>query len=88
MLRGRRDEGEHPERLVRVERRGESRMLVLHEQRAAMVCGWPLNVVSAQDADEQLLTLRAIATADLHNRVLRAEVHIIPAVMPERPPPT
>jgi hypothetical protein len=86
-LRGRRDEGEHPERLLRVERRGASRMLVLHERRAATVCGWPLNVVSAQDTDGHLLTLGAVATADLHNRVLRAGVRIIPAAMPEPPTP-
>jgi hypothetical protein len=41
-------------------------------------------VLSAEDATDQLPTLRAIATGDLHNLVFQADYRIIPAVT--RPP--
>jgi hypothetical protein len=41
---------------------------------------WPLNVLTAQDAADQLLVLRAIAACDLHNLVFPADDRIIPAV--------
>ncbi len=48
--------------------------------RGATLGDWPLNVLSAQDATDQLPILRAIATADLHNLVFQADYRIIPAV--------
>lgn len=41
---------------------------------------WPLNVFSTRDAQDQLPTLRAIASADLHNLVFQADFGIIPAL--------
>jgi hypothetical protein len=57
--------------------------------RGGTVYDWPLNVLSVQDSRDQLPILRAIATADLHNLVFRADVGIIPAVMraPSHPGP-
>jgi hypothetical protein len=52
--------------------------------RGATVSDWPLNVFTPEDAVDQLPTLRAIATAELHNLVFQADYRIIPAVM--RPP--
>jgi hypothetical protein len=43
-----------------------------------------LNVINEADAADQLPTLRAIVTADLHNLVFEADYRIIPAVT--RPP--
>jgi hypothetical protein len=48
--------------------------------RGGTVGDWPLNVLSVQDATDQLPILRAIATADLHNLVFQADYRIIPAV--------
>ncbi len=48
--------------------------------RGATVGDWPLNVLSVQDATDQLPTLRAIATADLHNLVFQADYRNIPVV--------
>ncbi len=58
--------------------------------RGATLGDWPLNVLSAQDATDQLPILRAIATADLHNLVFQADYRIIHAVTrpPEVGPPT
>jgi hypothetical protein len=86
VLRGRRDECEFLDRPAKVERGGESRMLVPDEQRAATGGGWPLNLLSAHDAAEQPPILQAVATADLPHRVFPAEVRNVPAVM--RPVPT
>ena len=52
--------------------------------RGGTVGDWPLNMLSAQDAADQLPVLRAIATGDLHNLVFQADYRIIPAVT--RPP--
>jgi hypothetical protein len=43
---------------------------------------WPLNVFDEEQAAGELPTLRAIASADLHNLVfqLGGDVHIIPAI--------
>ena len=40
---------------------------------------WPLNVFDEKQAAE-LPTLRAMASADLHNLVFRADYRIVPAV--------
>jgi hypothetical protein len=48
--------------------------------RGATVGDWPLNIFSRSDADDQLHTLRAIASAELHNLVFQADYRIIPAV--------
>jgi hypothetical protein len=44
---------------------------------------WPLNVFDAEQAAAELPTLRAMASADIHNLVLQlgGDVRIIPAVM-------
>ncbi|HUR05108.1 MAG TPA: hypothetical protein VM347_21370 [Nonomuraea sp.] len=47
---------------------------------------WPLNVFDEADARDQVPTLRAIATADVHNLVFQADYRIIPAVTKESPP--
>jgi hypothetical protein len=52
--------------------------------RGGTVGDWPLNVLSVQDATDQLPMLRAIATGDLHNLVFQADYRIIPAAT--RPP--
>lgn len=43
------------------------------------VGGWPLNVFDEAQAMAELPTLRAIATADLHNLVFQADYRIVPA---------
>jgi hypothetical protein len=48
--------------------------------RGGTVGDWPLNVLSVQDATDQLPILRAIVTGDLHNLVFQADYRIIPAV--------
>lgn len=48
--------------------------------RGAAVGVWPLNVFSDADAAAELPTLRAIAAADLHNRVFQCGYRIIPAI--------
>ncbi|MYS79742.1 hypothetical protein [Embleya scabrispora] len=47
--------------------------------RGGTVGEWPLNVFTAEQAAEELPTLRAIAAADLHNLVFRRDFRIIPA---------
>ena len=47
--------------------------------RGGTVGDWPLNLLSVQDATDQLPMLRAIATGDLHNLVFQADYRIIPA---------
>ena len=47
----------------------------------ATIGNWPLNVFSKSDALAELPTLRAIASADLHNLVFQSDYRIIPAVM-------
>ncbi len=48
--------------------------------RGGTVGDWPLNVLSVQDATDQLPILRAITAGDLHNLVFQADYRIIPAV--------
>ncbi len=48
--------------------------------RGATVGDWPLNVFDAEQAAEQLPTLRAIVAADLHNLVFQADYRIVPAM--------
>jgi hypothetical protein len=47
--------------------------------RGVTVGEWPLNVFTAADAVDQVPTLRAIVTADLHNLVFRRDYRIVPA---------
>lgn len=47
--------------------------------RGGTVGDWPLNVFSDTEAAAELPTLRAIATADLHNLVFQRDVRIVPA---------
>jgi hypothetical protein len=49
--------------------------------RGATVGYWPLNVFSDADAAAELPTLRAIASADLHNLVFQSDYRIIPAMV-------
>ena len=48
--------------------------------RGGTVGVWPLNIFSADDAAAELPTLRAIATADLHNLVFQGDYRIVPAI--------
>ena len=48
--------------------------------RGATVGEWPLNVFDDAQADAEVPTLRAIAAADLHNLVFRADYAIVPAI--------
>lgn len=48
--------------------------------RGGTVGEWPLNVFTADDAQAQLPTLRAIVTADLHNLVYLRDFRIIPVL--------
>lgn len=48
--------------------------------RGGTVGVWPLNVFSTDDAAAELPTLRAIASADLHNLVFRSDYRIVPAI--------
>lgn len=52
--------------------------------RGATVGVWPLNVFSAADAAAELPTLRAIASADLHNLVFQRDYRIVPAITGDR----
>jgi hypothetical protein len=45
---------------------------------------WPLNVFDAAQAEAEAPTLRAIASADLHNLVFQADYRIVPATMAGR----
>jgi hypothetical protein len=47
--------------------------------RGVTVSEWPLNVFSAQDAADQVPTLRAIVSGDLHNLVFQRDFRIVPA---------
>jgi hypothetical protein len=47
----------------------------------ATVGDWPLNVLDKKQAAAEVSTLRAIASADLHNLVLQADYRIIPAIV-------
>lgn len=47
--------------------------------RGATVGNWPLNVFGDADAAAELPTLRAIASAELHNLVFQRDFTIIPA---------
>jgi len=51
--------------------------------RGATVGVWPLNVFSDDDAAAELPTLRAIASADLHNLVFQRDYRIVPAITRE-----
>ena len=42
---------------------------------------WPLNVFDDKQAAAQLPTLRAVASADLHNLVFQRDYRIIPAIL-------
>jgi hypothetical protein len=42
---------------------------------------WPLNVFDDKQAAAQLPTLRAVASADLHNLVFQRDYRIIPAIV-------
>jgi hypothetical protein len=42
---------------------------------------WPLNVFDDKQAAAELPTLRAIASADLHNLVFQRDYRIIPAIV-------
>lgn len=48
--------------------------------RGGSVGDWPLNVFTQEQAAEELPTLRAIATADLHNLVFQSDYRIVPAM--------
>ncbi|MDA8412466.1 MAG: hypothetical protein M0023_01625 [Desulfobacteraceae bacterium] len=48
--------------------------------RGGSVGVWPLNVFSTADAAAELPTLRAIASADLHNLVFQSDYRIVPAI--------
>jgi hypothetical protein len=47
---------------------------------------WPLNVFDEEQAAAELPTLRAIASADLHNLVFQRDYRLIPAIMNGRAP--
>jgi hypothetical protein len=47
--------------------------------RGGTVGEWPLNVFTPEQAAAELPTLRAIASADLHNLVFQRDFRIIPA---------
>jgi hypothetical protein len=42
---------------------------------------WPLNVFDEEQAAAELATLRAIASADIHNLVFQRDYRIIPAIL-------
>lgn len=48
--------------------------------RGATVAEWPLNVFTEEQAAAEVPTLRAIATADLHNLVFQRDFRIVPSV--------
>jgi hypothetical protein len=53
---------------------------------AGTVGDWPLNVFDEKQAAAQLPTLRAMASADLHNLVFQRDYRIIPAILNEWTP--
>jgi hypothetical protein len=52
----------------------------------ATVGEWPLNVFDDEQAAAELPTLRAIASADLHNLVFQRDFRIVPAITEVRSP--
>jgi hypothetical protein len=53
--------------------------------RGGSVGVWPLNVFSDEDAAAELPTLRAIASAELHNLVFQSDYRIVPATTRGKP---
>ena len=53
---------------------------------AGTVGDWPLNVFDEEQAAAQLPTMRAMASADLHNLVFQRDYRIIPAILNEWTP--
>jgi hypothetical protein len=53
--------------------------------RGGTVGVWPLNVYTAADAAAELPTLRAIASAELHNLVFLSDYRIVPATIHSMP---
>jgi hypothetical protein len=49
--------------------------------RAGTAGDWPLNVFDDKQAAAELPTLRAVASADLHNLVFQRDYRIIPAIL-------
>ncbi|MDH6223037.1 MULTISPECIES: hypothetical protein [Streptomyces] len=49
--------------------------------RGATLGEWPLNVFTPEQAAAEVPTLRAIASADLHNLVFQRDFRIVPAVV-------
>jgi hypothetical protein len=47
---------------------------------------WPLNVFDEEQAAAELPTVRAIASADIHNLVFQRDYRIIPAILSRRAP--
>jgi hypothetical protein len=47
---------------------------------------WPLNVFDEEQAAAELHTMRAIATADLHNLVVQRDFRLIPAIVSRHAP--
>jgi hypothetical protein len=47
---------------------------------------WALNVFDEEQAAAELPTMRAIASADIHNLVFQRDFHIIPAILDARTP--
>ena len=47
---------------------------------------WPLNVFDEEQAAAELPTMRAIASADIHNLVFQRDYRIIPAILGGRTP--
>lgn len=52
--------------------------------RGATVAEWPLNVFTEEQAAAEVPTLRAIASADLHNLVFQRDFRIVPSVVAGR----
>ncbi|MET3142531.1 UNVERIFIED_ORG: hypothetical protein ABIB13_002248 [Arthrobacter sp. UYEF2] len=50
--------------------------------RGGTVREWPLNVFTAEHAEQELPTLRAIASAEIHNLVFMADYTIVPSSKP------
>jgi hypothetical protein len=46
--------------------------------RAASLTAWPMQVTSADDAEQQRPLLWAIATAEVHDRIYQSSWHVIP----------
>lgn len=52
--------------------------------RGGTVAEWPCNVFTPEQAEDELPTLRAIASAELHNLVFMADYRIVPATVRRR----